>query len=270
MSKIIKGDHLQVFEPRLIELGDIVARQSMEDLENMAEADAAQQDYTDPVKEVEQEVARILQETEQMVVDLLQKARDEAHEILNNAREEAELTRSKAQDEAQQLREKAFQEGYQEGIESARQAMQAEIDNTHQQCQQMLEEARHTKLAMFQSSEADMLRLCMAVAKRVVAAEVTTNPQVVCSILQEALSYIDQPENLTLYVNQKDLETILELMQTNNLSDIGNKASLSVHADNRISPGGLRLDSEAGTVDAQLETRLANVEVAFQEVLSDD
>ena len=66
----------------------------------------------------------------------------------------------------------------------------------------------------------------------------TTNPNVVSSILQEALSYIDQPDNLTLYVSQKDLETVLELMQTNGLSDNGNKISIDVQVDNRISPGG--------------------------------
>lgn len=267
MSRVIKGDHLQVFEPRLIELGEITARQKSEE---PAEAQVAGQDDISTVQMVEQEAARILQETEQMVMELLQKARNEAHEMLENAREEAELTRSRAQEEAQQLREKAFQEGYQEGLDSARQAMKEEINRTNQQCQQMLEEARNTKLAMFRTSEADMIRLCLAVAKRVIATEVTTNPQVVSSILQEALSYIDQPDNLTLYVNQQDLETILELMQTHNFSDIGSKVNLQVQADNRISPGGLKLDSEAGTVDARLETRLANVEKAFQEVLSDE
>ena len=268
LSKIIKGDHLQVYEPRLLELSDILTRQETEEpaLDQIDE----QSDITGSIMDVEDEAARILQETEQMMLDLMKKSRNEAHDILDGAREEAELTRSKAQEEAQQLREKAFQEGYQEGVEAARQAMQAEMSATTQQCQQMLDEARNTKMTMFRSSEADMLRVCLAVAKRVVAAEVTTNPEVVCSILEEALSYIDQPDNLTLYVNQKDLETILELMQTNNLSDMGNKVALEVQVDNRISPGGVRLDSEIGTVDARLETRLANVEKAFQEVLLDE
>ncbi|HOB12519.1 MAG TPA: FliH/SctL family protein [Syntrophomonadaceae bacterium] len=267
MSRVIKGVHLQIFEPRLIELSDIVTCLRSEELE---EAQAAEQEDMATVEQVEQEAARILQETEQMVVDLLQKARNQAHEILDNAREEAEVTLSKAQEEAHQLREKAFQEGYQEGLESARQAMQKEINETNQQCQQMLEEARNTKLAMFRTCESDMIKLSLAVAKRVVATEITTNPQVVASILQEALSYIDQPDNLTLYVNQRDLETIQELMQTHNYSDIGSKTNLQVQVDNRISPGGLKLDSESGTVDARIETRLANVEKAFQEVLSDE
>lgn len=268
MSRVIKGDYLRVFEPRLIDLGEIIAHQKNE--ESIAETPVIRQEEVASLEQVEQEAARILQETEQMVMELLERARNQAREILDEAREEADLTLSKAREEAQQLREKSYQEGYQEGLETARQAMQAELDQTHQQCQQMLEEARNTKLAMFRSSEADMIKLCLAVAKRVVAAEVSTNQQVVSAILQEALSYIDQPENLTLYVNQKDLETILELMQTHNFSDIGNKANFQVQADNRISPGGLRLESDSGTVDARLETRLANVEKAFQEVLLDE
>ncbi len=262
MSRVIKGNYYKIFEPRLIEVGNIVAHQKDEPEQD------SQVDEGDSVslEQVEQEAARILQETENMVMDLLQKARNEAHEILENAREEAELILHKAMEEAQQLKEKAFQEG----LESAQQSMQEAINTTKQQCQQMLEEARNTKLAMFHSSEGDMIRLCLAVAKRVIAAEVATSPQVIASILQEALSYIDQPDNITLYVNQKDLETVLELMQTQNFSDIGSKANFQVQADNRISPGGLILESESGTVDAQLETRLANVEKAFQEVLADE
>ena len=268
MSKIIKGDHLQVYEPRLLELSKILTSQEKE--ESSQEQIDGQNVTNNSIMDLEKEAARIFQETEQMMVDLLQKSRNEAHDILDSAREEAELTRSKAQEEAQHLRETAFQEGYQAGVESARQAMQAEMTKTTQQCQQLLDEARHTKMAMFRSSEADMLRVCLAVAKRVVAAEVTTNSEVVCSILEEALSYIDQLDNLTLYVNQKDLETVLELMQINNLSDMGNKVTLDVQVDNRISPGGVRLDSEIGAVDARMETRLANVEKAFQEVLLDE
>ena len=267
LSKIIKGDYLQVFEPRLLELGDILTSQEQEEMDQDS---IDWQNDTEPIMDVQDEAARILQETEQMMVDLLQKSRNEAHNILDSAREEAELTCVKALEEAQQLRETALQEGYQEGIESARQAMQAEMSATTQQCQQMLDEARNTKLTMFRTSEADMLKICLAIAKRVVAAEVTTNPEVVCSILEEALSYIDQPDNLTLYVNQKDLETVLELRQNYNLSDIGNKVALDVQVDNRVSPGGVRLDSEIGTVDARMETRLANVEKAFQEVLLDE
>jgi len=267
LSKIIKGDHLQVSEPRLLELSEILPSLEQEEIKP---ASIEWPEDTDSVMDVQDEAARIMQETEQMMVDLLQKARNEAHDILDSAREEAEITRRKAQEEAQQLREIAFQEGYQEGVTSAQQAMQAELSATTQQCQQMLDEARTTKMNMFRSSEADMLRVCLAVAKRVVAAEVTTNPKVVCSILEEALSYIDQPDNLTLSVNQKDLETVLELMQSSNLSDIGNKVALDVQVDNRMSPGGVRLDSEIGTVDARLETRLANVEKAFQEVFLDE
>ncbi len=267
LSRIIKGNLLQIDEPRLIDWGDIITKPEQEQLDD---AKLAWSNETQSSKDVEQEAARIWQETEQMIIDLMEKARREANEILNSAREEAELTRTLAQEEAQQLREKGFQEGYQEGVASAHQAMEAEKLKTSQQCQQMLEEARNIKMNMFRTCEADMLRVCLAVAKRIIASEVTTNPNVVSSILQEALSYIDQPDNLTLYVSQKDLETVLELMQTNGLSDNGNKISIDVQVDNRISPGGLRLDSEVGTVDARLETRLANVEKAFQDVLQDE
>lgn len=266
LSRIIKGNELQIFEPRLVQLGDIVEMKN----NKQAPIDDAYEQGSETVQEIEEETARILAETEQMIIDLLQKARTEAREILETAEDEADLIRTRVRDETINIREKAFQEGYEEGIRAAREAMEAERLQASQQSQQLLEEAHATKLKMFHSCEADMLKLSLAVAKRVIAAELVSNDQVVAGILQEALAYVDKPENITLYVNQQDVEKVLELMENNTLSDMGNKANIDVQIDNRISPGGIRLDSEAGSVDARLETRIANVQRAFQEVLLDE
>ena len=80
LSKIIKGDHLQVSEPRLLELSEILPSLEQEEIKP---ASIEWPEDTDSVMDVQDEAARIMQETEQMMVDLLQKARNEAHDILD-------------------------------------------------------------------------------------------------------------------------------------------------------------------------------------------
>lgn len=266
LSRVIKGTDLQMASPRLIQLADIV------ELKRQQEVEFKRLDLTNnqAVQEIRDETERIIAETEQMVIDLLNRARSESYEILGTASDEADLLRSRALEEAAELKKQAYQEGYEEGLKQAAEAMQEQQQQTAQEVQALLDEAQETKRRMFKSCEADMLKLCLAVAKRVISIELATNPQIVAGILQEALAYVDQPENVTLYVNQQDVEQVLMLMENKKLSDIGSKEALEVQADNRITPSGLRLESEAGSVDARIETRISNVERAFQDVLMDE
>ncbi|NLT21001.1 MAG: hypothetical protein GXY16_08395 [Syntrophomonadaceae bacterium] len=126
------------------------------------------------------------------------------------------------------------------------------------------------KMAMFESSESDMVRLSLAIAKRVIATELKTNPDIVANILSEALTYLDQPDNLTLYLNPDDIETVLDALENTNVFNGKNNLHTEVQPDNRISPRGLRIESDSGSVDARMETRITNIENAIQDVLTDE
>ncbi len=217
------------------------------------------------------ESQKILTETEQMVIELLEKARDEARDIISNAREEAEVIKMQAGEEAVSIRKKAHQEAYEEGLRQAQQEIEGDRQAAIQQSQALLEEARQLKIKAFRSCEADMVRLVMATVKKVIASELKTNPDTIINILQEAIDFLDRPENITVYVNPQDLDKVLEVMDKGYLTDIGtNNNKIRINADERISPGGCLLESDAGSVDAQLETRITSVNNAIQEVVADD
>lgn len=251
-----------------IELGEL------EDKEKNKVILADDNDHSNPLEMEEQEIGRIKQEsqrilteTEQMVMELLQKARDEARDIITNAREEAEVIKMQVDQEAVSIR----QEAYQEGLRQAHQEIEGDRQAAIQQSQALLEEARQSKLKVFRSCEADMVRLVMAMVKKVIAGELKTNPDTIINILQEAIDFLDRPENITVYVNPQEVDNILEVMDKGYLTDIGNSnITMDIKADERISPGGCLLESDAGSVDAQLETRITSVNNAIQEVVGDD
>ena len=217
------------------------------------------------------ESQKILTETEQMVIELLEKARDEARDIISNAREEAEVIKMQAGEEAVSIRKKAHQEAYEEGLRQAQQEIEGDRQAAIQQSQALLEEARQSKLKVFRSCEGDIVRLVMAMVKKVIAGELNTNPDIIINILQEAIDFLDRPENITVYVNPQEVENILEVMDKGYLTDIGtNHINMDIKADERVSRGGCLLESDAGSVDAQLETRIASVNNAIQEVVADD
>jgi len=223
------------------------------------------------LERVKSESNSILAETEQMVMELLQKARNESQDIISNAREEAELIRLQADEEAAQIREKTEKEAYKEGLRRAHQEIEADRQMAMQQSHELLEEARKTKINMFNSCETDMVRLVIAVVKKIIAVELQTNPAIIVNVLQEAINYLDTPENITVYVNPRDVDNILEVMNNGNLTDIGtNSINIDLKGDERVGVGGCLLESDAGSVDAQLETRTTSVLNAIQEVAANE
>jgi flagellar assembly protein FliH len=109
------------------------------------------------------------------------------------------------------------------------------------------------------------------VVKKIIAVELQTNPSIIVNVLREAIDYLDSPENVTVYVNPRDVDHILEVMNNGNLTDIGtNSIKIDLKGDERVSAGGCLLESDAGSVDAQLETRTASVLNAIQEVAGND
>ncbi len=275
MSRVIKNTEMSISPPIVIDLFELTAIEAyggnetalVTDDNGMSRLDMEQQE----LERVKKESSSILAETEQMVMELLQKARDESRGIISNAQEEAEAIKAQAAEEAVQIRQRTLQEAYEEGLRKAHEEIEADRQLAIQQSKEILEEARQTKIRLFRSSETDMVRLVIAIAKKIIAGELQTNPDLIVNVVQEAIDYLDRPENVTVYVNPRDMESVLEEMNKGGLTDIGTNAmKLELKSDDRISAGGCLLESDAGSVDAQLEIRTASVLNAVQEVTADE
>lgn len=267
MSKIIKNSSLST-KPKLIDLTDI------QELKQTITADLANinsQSYTNDINALKAEGEQILKETEQMVFELLERAKEEAREIMLNAQEEADVVRSDAYSEAKTLREEAIASGYEEGLKKAQEEIEADRQWAIEQNDILLEEARQTKLAILRSTEADMVRLVIAVTKKVIANELLTNPNLIINIVRDAISYLDNPGNITAYVNPAELDKLLALMNDEILTEIGSREiNVEVKGDSRITCGGCLIESDNGSIDARVETKLEIIEQGLQEVSGDE
>lgn len=220
---------------------------------------------------LEQESRKILQETEQMVIELLEKANLEAREIIANAEDEVDLLRNKAYKDASLIKEAAQDEGYEEGLRLANEEIKADREQALMQNELIIEEARKTKLEVLTSAEPDIVRLVLVIAKKVIANELITNPDNIRNIVAEAISYLDNPQNVKVYVNPAELDNLLKLSETELLTEIGETdINMEVKGDKRIADGGCLIESENGSVDARIDTKLSNIEKALLEIAGDE
>jgi type III secretion protein L len=170
-------------------------------------------------------------------------AQAEAARVLAEAAKKAEEIRTEAERAAEDLRAQA----YVEGKEKAALEFSEIIVAAHEKRERVIAEIEH-----------DVLRLSIKLAEKIIGREMETNRETVVDIVSAALRHMRQQERLIVRVNQNDFAQLNELKSQ--LAHAGRANFLDLEPDPKVSPGGCIIESEVGTVDAQLETQLKILE----------
>lgn len=155
-----------------------------------------------------------------------------------------------------QARDEGYAAGRAEGLASARQ----ETDARLARLQALYASAAQPLAVLDEDTEQELARLALVVARRVVAHELRTTPElVVHAIRQAAAALPSATRELRVRLHPADLALLREL----------DAAETHWHlvADPVLARGDCRLESEKSRLDARVETRLAALVDA---VLGDD
>ena len=159
--------------------------------------------------------------------------------------------------------EAAYARGRQEGLKS----VENNLDTAAQAFATAAEEISRVRESVARSSGKDMLRLVMAISEQVIRREVAADPKVVLSIIENALQSSVRTDQYRLRVNPADLEAVTQNKPLF-LASISGLKNLSIETDPEISPGGCRVDSDLGDVDATIETQLETIRQSLSEAIS--
>ncbi len=259
LSRVIKGSTVYVSQPKVIQIDELRELQEKYERSN-GRLPKINKIKIDELEQIKEESEAILRETESMIIDLLEKAKEEGSSIIAEAHEEAE-----------QIRQDHIKKGYEEGIIKAEQEIDETRKNALQESQQIITAAGKTKMQMLKTAESDMMRLVMAIARKVIGGEIKTNPEVVINVIGEALTYLDKTENISVHINPQEVLQVLDAVNTGQITDKNNKlVDFDVQADKRVSTGGCIIDGEEGQIDATIETRINRIEKSIQGVIGDE
>ena len=192
--------------------------------------------------------------------------RIEAAELLQSARTEAEELIEDAQVQAEALREAAWQEGHHEGKIAARTAAEAEVHAEweerkaalHAEMEQIGIQIADAREQLWLRQESEMVALSLAIARQVVKTEVQQNPDVIRQVIANAIRRVTDKENLRIRVSIADSLAVKE-MREDLLEVIDGLRHLEIIDDRRITDGGCVIETNAGTIDAKMETQLGEV-----------
>jgi type III secretion protein L len=170
-------------------------------------------------------------------------AREEAHRIIAEATAEAEAIRQRIDTLARETKQSAYDAGYEEGLAQ----LTSHLLEAH--------ERRDTALA---SAEHDLLRLAVKIAEKLIGREIERDETALADIVAAALRHARRNESLRIRVNPADLPVIQK--HRDRLEPTGRARFLDLVPDPNVKHGGCIIESDSGTIDAQLETQLRVIE----------
>ena len=216
-------------------------------------------------------VPELLQETQSEAEKIIEQAQVTAEQYLNAARQQAEVIKQQAYEESYQLgqeqgRQDGQQEGYQNGFSQGQQAGRAEMQQLIEQAigntQQLLRVTEEEIKEQLIAAEEQIVAIALAVARKIVAYEVSENPMVVLPLVKAALEKVSDQEEVVIRVSMDDFEAVLQAKKDLQTM-VGKEHALKIIVDGTIDCGSCIIDTSYGTVDARIDTQFEIIKKAL-------
>ena len=159
-----------------------------------------------------------------------------------------------ASDPEQKIRA-AYQKGIQEGQAAARQELMSEFQNVNGRLARTIEEVTGLRQRFRHEAEEDVVALAFAIARRILHRELTMAPEALLGIVKAALEKIEAREVHRVRIRPEDAAMVKQF-----LDKMGLPQRVEVIADPGLDRGAAVFDSTHGTLDASVETQLAEIE----------
>ncbi len=167
-------------------------------------------------------------------------ASQEAREINAKAIEKAATIVTAAREEADRIRENAREEGRKEARAEAN---------------ALLVKARIEREKIIASAEPQLVALGRRIAEKIIGRQLEVDESVIVDVVRGAIATVRQQSEIIIRANPEDLEA-LEAGRQDLIAVLARAKDVTLRGDPQISRGGCVVESELGTIDAQLETQL--------------
>lgn len=158
-------------------------------------------------------------------------ARKEARRIVQQASEQAERLVIEAQEKAEAVHHEAYSEASRRASHDAK---------------ALLDEAEARRDAAVAEAQADIVRLALAVAEKLVATELDREPDRIRAILAEQLDRLKRARTIVVRIASDDADRIRDLLDER----------VELRLDPTLARGDIVLQSDLGDLDATLAARL--------------
>jgi flagellar assembly protein FliH len=170
----------------------------------------------------------------------------------------AELERLRQTEKAE-----AHHRGVEDGMRRAREEAGAEVQKAFDQVARTLDELTKIKRKLRLEAEQELVNLSLAVARRILVRELSTDPSSIEGIVHAALQKLQQREVSRVRVFPAGVPAVRAALDRN-----GIRAGIEVVADPGLVAGAILFETSFGELDASIETQLQEISRGFADRLA--
>lgn len=152
----------------------------------------------------------------------------------------------------------AREEGYREGEKSGAQQASAKLDGVLERAARALAELASLRSRIRRDTEKDLVALAIAIARRVLHRELSTDAEAIQGIVKAALEKL-QSRDLT----RVRIHPAHEKQVCNYLQHMSGVTNLEIVPDPALEVGGLVIETRRGDLDASVSSQLAEIGRGF-------
>lgn len=158
------------------------------------------------------------------------------------------------QEMEQRVRE-ARQAGNQEGQAAAREEAAREIQALTERVARAVTELAQLRPQLRRQAEADVVKLALAIARRILHRELAVDPESMRGLIQAALENLQSQELCRVSVHPLQEPALRSLLER-----AGQARAIEVIADASLERGAAVFETTRGNLDASIETQLVEIE----------
>jgi len=217
-------------------------------------------------------LSRVLTETEAVVAPAVWRRHDPSGDtpmarFQSKLESEADTqkTRSEALNAAIELRvRQAYESGSREGEAAARQSAASQVREVVEKLAATVAEVAATRGDVIRRAEADIVRLSIEIARRILHRELTLDTSALEALIRAALEKLRSQELYRVRVHPDQEQLVRGCLQ-----EIGRDPEIEVVSDASQPRGGAVFEISRGSLDASVETQLREIELGLADHLGE-
>jgi flagellar assembly protein FliH len=164
--------------------------------------------------------------------------------------------------------DESYRRGREEGEGEARRDLSARAAESFEWLAKVAGEITAAKRAFLANAEQEVVELALALARRILAREVTGSTDSVKVILREVLAGVADRNEITIRVSPETIDAI-RVLETELGQVVSAPENVRWVPDRRVAPWGVVVETETGKIDASVEAQLDEAATLFKEVVGE-
>jgi flagellar assembly protein FliH len=210
------------------------------------------------VEDLEEKANSIIDDAKNMYLRIIDEANTEAQKILEEAQRERENIYSIS---AEQGYNEGHNAGYTEGTNQASNIIQQAAE-----LKLMLDERRNQ---MYKEAEAELMEMVLDISKKIIGDELTQNPDVILSLIRQAIAKCAFKEKLVIRVSEQDYDYVKDnrdriIMLAEGIND------LEIYCDKALAKGSCIVETSSGEINSGVNVQFNEIQKAFEYLIRNE